>query len=516
MSAQPIRCAFARSDLDRFRAAIVQHAGLHFDDGKLPFLSEVLQRRLDRLSCSSANYLERLESRSADGELRALAPELTVGETYFFRHNDQFRALAETVLPERMRARGPARALRLLSAGCASGEEPYSLAIVARETIADPSWTVSIRAVDLNPTALARAARACYSLWALRDAPLEVRRKWFRADNGDLVLDEAIRGAVAFGEGNLAGDDPEVWQSSAYDVIFCRNVLMYFSPEQMHAAIVRIAQSLAPGGYLFLGHAETLRGVSDAFQLCHTHDTFYYKRRDDFASTQRQRIADRTAAVAAPALAPAAAAAAAAVTLSTAWVDTIRQASERVAILVPATAAQADPTPAEPAARPLEPIFELLRQDRLCDALDHVCGGTADNERDPDVLLIKAALLAQSCQLAAAEDVCRRLLATDGSNPAAHYVLALCSDHAGEPARALAHDCRAAHFDPAFAMPRLHAGLLARRAGQRELAQRELTRALVLLEREDVTRLLLFGGGFARDALMALCRSALAACGDRP
>ena len=308
-------CA-TRAELERFRCAIVQQIGLQFDDGKLGFLGEVLQRRLDRLACTSTSYLWRLEDQAPDGELAALAQELTVGETYFFRHNDQFRALAEVALPERMGCRESCRTLRLLSAGCASGEEAYSLAIVARETIIDPSWNVTIRAIDLNPDVLAKAARGRYSAWALREALPEMRRRWFRSDSRELVLEDGLRGAVRFDAGNLASDDPELWQPGAYDVIFCRNVLMYFAPEQMRAAIARIAESLAPGGYLFLGHAETLRGVSDEFHICHTHETFYYQRKDGIPARQPRpsgRIRLDAGPVTVPAIAP-----------STAWVDTIR------------------------------------------------------------------------------------------------------------------------------------------------------------------------------------------------
>jgi chemotaxis protein methyltransferase CheR len=311
-----------RSDLERFRAAVVQQIGLQFDDAKLAFLSEVLHRRLVRLECTSASYLETLAGGSQRGELNALARELTVGETYFFRHNDQFRALAEVALPERMRARENSRSLRLLSAGCASGEEAYSLAIVSQETIADPSWDVAIRAIDLNPAVLEKAAQARYSSWALREAPANIQRKWFRTESRELVLDDRVRSAVAFGLGNLASDDAAIWQPALYDVIFCRNVLMYFAPEQMCAAVARIAASLAPGGYLFLGHAETLRGISDDFHLCHTHDTFYYRRKGQLTPSCSKQTRPEKVPVGAPAIA-----------LTTAWVDTIRQASERVASL---------------------------------------------------------------------------------------------------------------------------------------------------------------------------------------
>jgi chemotaxis protein methyltransferase CheR len=488
----------------------VEQIGLQFEDVKLAFLEEVLQRRVTRLASSSASYLATLEQRPPRRELAALAQELTVGETYFFRHNDQFRALAEVALPERMRARENCKTLCLLSAGCASGEEAYSLAIVTQEIIVDPSWNILIRAIDLNPTVLGKAAQARYSAWALREAPPDIKRKWFRSDRHELVLDDKARGAVQFGEGNLASDDRTLWQPAAYDVIFCRNVLMYFAPEQMRAAIARMAASLAPGGYLFLGHAETLRGISDDFQLCHTHDTFYYRRKKHLRPDRGQFDPIKASATVGvtPVISP--------LMATTTWVDTIQQASERVAALVPAANGKNPPARQDSLAWQLAPDLDLLRCERFSEALDHVRNGPPAANGDTDVLLVKAVLLAQDGQLGAAEETCQRLLLIDGLNAGAHYVLALCREHAGERQRAMEHDRLAAHLDPTFAMPRLHCGLLTRQVGDRDAARRELAQALLLLRREDVSRLLLFGGGFSRDALIALCQSAVTECEGRP
>jgi chemotaxis protein methyltransferase CheR len=132
------------------------------------------------------------------------------------------------------------------------------------------------------------------------------------------------------------------------------------------------------------------------------------------------------------------------------------------------------------------------------------------------VLLLRAVLLTHGGRLALAEETCRRLLALDELNAGAHYLLALCREGAGDRRAAAEHDQVAAYLDPAFAMPRLHLALLARRHGDRETARRELAQAALLLEREDASRLLLFGGGFGREALVALCRAELAACGGPP
>ena len=499
-------CPATRTDLERFRFAVTRRIGLQFDDAKHGFLGDVLGRRLDKLGRASEAYLRSLEQEPWGREWSALAQELTVGETYFFRNHEQFRALAAIVLPARLGAGNApdAPCLRLLSAGCASGEEAYSMAIVVRQTVPRASCDVVIRAVDINPAVLEKAARARYSAWALRDTPPDAQRQWFRADGRDMILDEGVRAAVTFSAANIADDDPELWQPAAYDVIFCRNVLMYFAPEQMRATVARIARSLVPGGFLFLGHAETLRGVSDALHLRHPHDTFYYERRDGAGPALRRP----------PQCAPISISAAAPAAFGEAWFDTIRKATERVATLMPApgaiTLAAGAPSPRwDPA-----PALDLLRRERFAEALDYVRAGPA--ERDGDALLLEATLLAHDGQLVAAEDACMRLLAIDELNAGAHYVLALCREHSGHRDRACEQDRIAAYLDPGFAMPRLHLGLMARRAGDRDGARRELGHALIMLEREESARLLLFGGGFNREALIALCGSALRESGGRP
>jgi chemotaxis protein methyltransferase CheR len=196
---------------------------------------------------------------------------------------------------------------------------------------------------------------------------------------------------------------------------------------------------------------------------------------------------------------------------STAWFDTIREATERVAALVPSARA----APAAVAEPPWDvaPALGYLRHERFAEALAHVRTGGAARAKDPDVLLLEATLLAHGGQLVAAEDACLRLLLIDERNAGAHYLLALCREHSGHRQRAREHDRVAAHLDPSFAMPRLHLGLLARRDGDRTTARNEFAQALSLLRREEASRLLLFAGGFSREALMALCETSLRECG---
>ena len=497
-------------DIERFRAVITGRLGLDFDESKTGFLAEVLRRRFEATRQDSDAYLSCLELQSAREEIAALARELTVPETYFFRNGDQFRAFVEIVLPERVAVRTGERRLRILSLGCASGEEAYSLAMLVRDTV--PAFEVSILGVDVNPAIIEKARLGRFSAWALRETPEADRQRWFRPIGRDFVLDESIRASVRFEGRNLTDDDPRFWQHAMYDVVFCRNVVMYFAAEQAQALIGRISRTLCPGGYLFLGHAETLRGLSSDFHLRHTHGTFYYQRKEQGVSWSPPL--ERSEWRSAPNVSLAAAAAD-----TDTWVDTIRRASERVASLMDSRRNKHEvalnPVRAT-AAWDLGVVVELLRKERFAEALALVDALPPDSSSDPDVLMLRALLLVHGGQLAKAQDACNRLLERDEMSAGAHYLLALCHEGGGDAARAVYHDQVAAYLDPGFAMARLHLGLLARRAGDREGARRELGHAVVLLQREDASRILLFGGGFGREALIALCRTELLRCGGKP
>lgn len=497
--------ALRANDVEHFRCMIANRLGLQFEDRKLGFLGEVLRRRLDASGRVGEAWLSFEPSRE---ELGALAQELTVSETYFFRHMDQFRAFAEVALPERVRAQADRRRLRVLSAGCASGEEAYSLAILMLENLADPAWEVSTRGIDVNPVMPRKAERARYSSWALRETPLDVQRKWFRQEGNEVVLADAARRAVTFEERNLVDEDATFWEPESYDAIFCRNVIMYFTPEAAHAVIARIQRALAPGGYLFLGHAESLRGLSEDFHLRHTHGTFYYQRKSGTEHAPLPAVPDASPQSSIEPTFPA---------LGTdAWVETIYKASQRIEALARAPAARpaVGATPVVP--WNLGTALELLRKERFAEALAMIHARPPESARDSAVMLLGAVLLVHSGQLEVAERACLELLGVDELCAGARYLLALCREGVGDPAGAVEHDRVAAYLDPTFAMPRLHLGLLARRAGDFPAARRELEQALVLLRREDAPRLLLFGGGFHREALVALCRAALLACeGER-
>ncbi|MEV0136523.1 protein-glutamate O-methyltransferase CheR [Dactylosporangium sp. NPDC050688] len=451
-------------DITRLRELLSERLGMSFDDKRDPQLTEILRARATQHGLSGRGYLDRLGT-AWHNELAALAEAVTINETYFFRNIEQFNVLAEVVLPERVRARSGERRLRLLSVGCSTGEEAYTLAMVTAERV-NPRWDVSIAGLDVNRAALRVAAAGRYSRWSLRETPAAAQHRWFRSVAEGVEIDERLRGRVRFLEYNAAAADALLFAPETYDVVFCRNLLMYLTPATAAATVTRITRALAPGGYLFLGHTDTLGSRPPALTVQHSHGTFYYQK-----GVQQQQ----------PPKTPE------------------RQPAKPVR-----TRIQQKP-------RQRDHVLRLVQEERYGDALEVLDSiGTAEADR-PDIMLVRGAILAHLGHTGRAAAVCRRLLDRDALNPDAHHLLAECLEGDGKTAAALEHHRMAAHLDAGFAMPRLRLGLIARRRGDRGTAAHELDRAVILLRHESDERLLLFGGGFGRGALIALCHAELAA-----
>ena len=413
------------AEISRFREVLTRRLGWAFTDRDIRQLGALLGERAAAHVMSPADYLNRLTGWPWADELDELIKRLSITETYFFRHREQFAALRSEALPERVAARSGQRVLRMLSVGCASGEEAYTLAIVGRQVQPDPDWIISVLGVDANPAVLNRAAAGWYPAWSLRETPDPVRLRWFQpADNGYRLVDEVLR-LVEFRRHNVAHSDDELWVRERYDVIFCRNLLMYLTPPVASALIKRMTEALAPGGYLFLGHTDTLGGRPPGLELRHSSEAFYYRRGCETPPAQR-------------------------------------------------------PAPPRPVPR-----------------------------------LLLGVLRCQAGRLAEATELARRLIADDGLDADAHELLGLCLEGMSAPDEAVGQYGLAAYLDPGFALPRLRLGQLARRRGDNRAAAGELERALDLLPGEDEERVVLFGGGFGRFALTALCRTELEACEAR-
>jgi chemotaxis protein methyltransferase CheR len=245
---------------------IEQRFGLTFQGIRQEILASKLGPRLRELRLAGVrDYYHYLRFHpDGESELARLPAMVTNNETYFFRETHQFDLLIGHVIPERRQAlRG--RPLRLLSAGCSSGEEPYSLSIALHEAglaLAGLSWEID--ACDLNPDRIARAQAGTYTESSLRACDEPARQRYFVAEAGGYRLRPKYRAGVRCFQSNLMAPQGALgW--SVYDAILCRNLLIYVGEEAFASVIQLFARSLLPGGYLFLGHSESLLDRKTAF-----------------------------------------------------------------------------------------------------------------------------------------------------------------------------------------------------------------------------------------------------------
>jgi chemotaxis protein methyltransferase CheR len=216
-------------------------------------------------------------------QLEIVASHLTVSETYFWREPRIFDALEKQILPELIRSReGGDRRLRIWSAGCATGEEPYSIAIALKRVISGLSdWHITILATDINTRILRKAMVGVYGNWSFRNAPIWLKKDYFRRlENGKFEIIPEIRKMVTFEYLNLAEDiyPSPLSNTSAMDLIFCRNVLMYFSPERGSRIVNNFYKSLVDGGWLSVGASELSCPISPQFTSAHFPGATAYRK----------------------------------------------------------------------------------------------------------------------------------------------------------------------------------------------------------------------------------------------
>ena len=253
-------------------------AGIHFGDDALSILERRLRERLLALGLRSfGEYYQFLRfATAASAELEEVIDLLTTNETYFFRESYQLRAFRDEVLPEL--ARAPSRRLlSIWSAGCSTGEEAYTIAILVAESGLFGDWEVRVYGSDISRRCVAAARRGVYGPSAFRVTPEEIRRDYFVERVDGVHVDERIRASCHFGHLNLM-DDERARIVGRVDVVFCRNVLIYFDHRSRKRVIDMFYERLVPGGYLFLGHSESLLNVSTAFELVHLREDLVYRK----------------------------------------------------------------------------------------------------------------------------------------------------------------------------------------------------------------------------------------------
>ena len=270
---------FTRRDFDFLRKVSNSRTGIVVSDDKFDMFYSRLSRRVRLLGLKDfSEYCDLISNEKEEREVLELVNALTTNLTAFFRENHHFEYLTRTLVPEFLQRNRESRRLRIWSAGCSTGEEPYSLSIALRESLPETGgWDVRILATDIDSAVLAKAADAIYPIERVAGVEQGRLRRWFQRGRGDrsgmVRLKPEIKSLIEFHQLNLIQE----WaMSEPMDAIFCRNVMIYFDKKTKAKLVERYANTLCDGGYLFIGHSESLFNLTDCFELIG--NTVYRKR----------------------------------------------------------------------------------------------------------------------------------------------------------------------------------------------------------------------------------------------
>lgn len=261
------------------RDLINEYCGLDFNDSSTYFFERRLAERVAELELSGFDeyykYL-RFSLRGTD-ELARAVDLLTTKETYFFRQEYQLRAFQKELVPRLVRANANSRRMTVWSAGCSTGEEAYTIAMLILESGAMYNWDIRVVGSDLSRNNVATARQGVYRSASFRTTPDEYLSRYFVATRGGYRVSDSVKRLCHFGQLNLI-DGSAASNVGRADVIFCRNVLIYFDETHKKKVIENLYHRLVPGGYLLLGHSESLLNISTAFELVHLSEDLVYRK----------------------------------------------------------------------------------------------------------------------------------------------------------------------------------------------------------------------------------------------
>jgi chemotaxis protein methyltransferase CheR len=487
--------------LEQFSKFVAERIGLHFPKERWHDLERGIRSTAKELGFQEAeSFLQHVLSLPLPrNQLEILAGNLTIGETYFYRENKAFEALEEHILPELLRSsRGKARRLRIWSAGCCTGEEPYSLAILLSKAIADlKDWNITILATDINPRFLKKASRATYSEWSFRDAPRWLKERYLaRVKDGHYEIVSPIKKMVTFSHLNLAEDIyPSLLNNTnAMDIIFCRNVLMYFTLEQTKKAIQNLYNSLADGGWLIVSSVETSPVLYSRFTTANFHGLTVYRKNlslqpeypaPDFGirlDLKRDTVVSK---------------------LNTAKPEPVFTSHLEPPLPLEAV----ERKPVEVRYTPYEEALALYGKGLYAEVTERLLGLLSQNGADSKAAALLARAYANQGKLVEALDWCEKVVASDKLNPVWYYLQATILEEQGAMEAAAASLKRALYLDQDFVLAHFALGSLSLRQGKPQPADKHFENALSLLKTYPKEAILPESEGITAGRLMDIIQS---------
>ncbi len=458
---------FSDRDYVRFSELLLRRCGLDFPVKRRIELEAGITRAFDSSPCSSLNeYFHSLTQDDEPDLMDQLVNTVTVSETHFFRNTAQFDALYCHILPEIIRRRRPTHSLRIWSAGCASGEEPYSIAMLVRELLPDVrEWDITILGTDINTQALARAQQGTYSEWAFRETRAkEWRPRYFEARGNRYLLSSEVRRMVTFEKLNLAEPRYPSCETNTMclDLVVCRNVTIYFAEQVICQVVDRFYDTLIEGGWLVVGHCEPSLTHYRRFCARYFPDTVAY-----------QRPVQSTA-------------------LSTGWEMPAILREDRGARLASGSGPTLVPKVDEPS-NVNEAADSDLQKDPLQRARELLEYGHAEQAREVLLKLVASGTRrAEACALLGrasanlgnwheAEHWCRKAIAQDRLSLPAYYTLALVLQQQGSLDSAIAAMKKVVYIDQEHVLGHFGLAGLAHALGQQQQAFKSLQNTCRLL-----------------------------------
>ena len=490
---------------EELRDWIHRHSGIFLDSSRLDPLRISLVARATRLEFVDHTDYFRLLKRD-EHEFKELMNLVTINETSFFRFPGQFDALSESVVPEILEGKSKmSHSFRAWSAGCSTGEEPYTIAMaLLGSPLSEARFTSEVLGTDVSTEALDRAREAVYRAKALANLPEPVIQKWFEPVAGGHRPIAPVRDAVDFSYHNLIKEPYPLALMGNLDVIFCRNVTIYFKFESTRRVVNNFYESLNPGGYLFIGHSESLTSICDRFETVEVNGVFLYRkprqrRHISFDEVLAARESSRSGSTLEPPIRAGTAASPAEVVIGpsagagTETGTSGSQESESVGDMVTRA-------------------YRLLEQGSPVEARQEADRALALDPSSIEALIVRAYTHADDGDLDAASEEARRVLEIDPLVASAHYVLGLIYQRQGDQDAALEAFKRTIYVDRDFVLAHFNLANLYKSRVAMEEACRAYRNTLAALKASPDGPWTAFLGGFQTDLLVQTCERSLIEC----
>lgn len=466
-------------DYLRFSKLLLERCGLYFSESRRSELEYRLRMAFAASTCADLDEFYRLlqEGPSGSVEMDILVNSVTISETHFFRDTAQFNALYTHVIPRLIERKRSMRTMRIWSAGCASGEEPYSIAIMLKELIPDiENWSITILGTDINTASLERARTGLYGNWAFReDRANEMRPRYFQQVNNRFELSPEVRRMIQFNRLNLVEPCYPSYETNtmSMDLIMCRNVTIYFSEAVTRWVVDRFYDSLVDGGWLVVGHSEPSIDIYRRFRVRNFTDATLYQRMPETSSLRWPQTQPFTPPpILIPPLPPVEV-----LSINPMPTPTSRPVPPSDDSILPFT----PPVAGQPQVSPIETARELLEFGRSTDALKLLLKLEKDAPGNGAVLALLGQTYADLGNHADAEKYCRKAMVSNKLCIDAYYTLSLVYQHSAKLSQAIEMMKKVVYIDRGSILGHYGLANLYHDSGLLSQAQKSLDNALRLL-----------------------------------